>query len=431
MKEIIRRIIPDFFISWYHLKLAFLGAIFYGFPSRKLKVIGVTGTNGKSTVIYLATKILEQAGFKTASISSIKFKIGDKEWKNDLKMTMPGRFKLQKFLHQSAIDRCEYAVLEVTSEGIKQHRHKYINFDTAVFTNLTPEHIEAHGSFERYCEAKGKLFRAAKNVHIINIDDKKADYFLKFPSYQKFCYSANENLNIEKLKIDWKLKIENYKFIKAAKVNKSSRGIGFMVGNTPFRLSLLGGFNVYNALAAISVALSQGISLETCQSTLEKIEGIPGRMETVIKEPFRVIIDYAHTPDSLKKVYETLKNNNLVCVLGAAGGGRDKRKREELGKIAGQYCTQIIITNEDPYDENPMEIIEQVAKGANKGVKKILDRREAIKTALKSAKPKDVIIITGKGCEPWICIARGKKIAWDDREIVKEEMKLDGLVDRD
>ncbi len=193
---------------------------------------------------------------------------------------------------------------------------------------------------------------------------------------------------------------------------------------------MLGEFNIYNALSAICVALSEGISLETCKSALEKIQGIPGRMEIVIEEPFKVIVDYAHTPDALEKVYETnskLKSQNakLICVLGSAGGGRDKWKRPKMGEIAGKYCDEIILTNEDPYDENPLIIIDEVASGIKnqERLEKILDRKDAIKKALSLAKSKDVVVITGKGCEPWMCITGGKKIPWDDREIVREEFK--------
>ncbi len=391
IKETIKKFIPDFVLSWYHLSLAGLGAFLYLFPSKKIKVIGVTGTNGKSTVIYFISAILEEAGFKTASISSIKFKIKDKEWRNNLKMTMPGRFKLQKFLRQAVKSGCEYVLIEVTSEGIKQHRHRFIGFDTAVFTNLTPEHIESHKGFENYKKAKGQLFKAAKNIHIINIEDKNANYFLHFPAKKKITYGLFKG-----------------------DINLS---------NTPVKLGLTGEFNKYNALAAAAVGLSQKINLETCQKAIEKINYIPGRMETVISSPFRVIVDYAFTPAALEKVYQTFKpeNKRMICVLGACGGGRDKWKRPVLGELAGKYCDKVIVTNEDPYDENPMEIIEQVAKGAGDKAEKIEDRREAIRKALQLAEPEDTVIVTGKGCEPWICVANGKKIPWDDRAVVKEE----------
>ncbi|MBZ9572439.1 UDP-N-acetylmuramoyl-L-alanyl-D-glutamate--2,6-diaminopimelate ligase [Patescibacteria group bacterium] len=434
MKDLIKKIIPEFLINYYHFLLAMLGAFFYGFPSRqkrtspngtakKMVVIGVTGTNGKSTVVNLTTKILEEEGFKVASLSSISFKIWGKEWLNTLKMTMPGRFKLQKFLRQALDSGCQFCVLEVTSEGILQHRHRFIDFDVAVFTNLTPEHIEAHGSFEKYREAKGKLFQAAKKIHIVNLDDENAQYFLRFLANKKYGYSigsksqANKRINI--------LNVKNYKI--------SSDGLKFSLDNIEFELNLLAKFNIYNALAAICIGLSQGVDFETCKLALEKVKKIPGRMEIVIKNPFKVFVDYAFTPNALEKVYRIISQEfrpkNLICVLGSCGGGRDKWKRPILGKLASKYCNQVIVTNEDPYDEDPIEIIEQIDHGTKGKAKKILDRKKAIREALKIAKSGDAVIITGKGCEPWICVAGGRKIPWDDRRIVREEFKNLKIID--
>jgi UDP-N-acetylmuramoyl-L-alanyl-D-glutamate--2,6-diaminopimelate ligase len=413
--SILRKIVPLFLIDWYHFLLPAIGAFLYGFPSRKLTVIGVTGTNGKSTVVEMIARILTEVGHKVTSLSSIRFQIGEKNWQNKLKMTMPGRLELQKFLKEALDAGCQYAVLEVTSEGIMQHRHRFIDFNVAVFTNLTPEHIEAHGSFENYCQAKGKLFKATKGTHIINLDDENKDYFLGFPAKEKYGYTI-ENPKSEIKKI----------IGKDPKIIES--GLEFFVNETRFNLGLLGKFNIYNALTAICVSLSQDIDLKICKRALEKIKNIPGRMELVIEDPFRVFVDYAFTPNALEKVYQTLKatrgkqqETRMICVLGAAGGGRDKWKRPVLGEIAGKFCDEVIITNEDPYDEDPMAIIEQVAKGTKGKAKKMLDRREAIKKALKIARTDDIIIITGKGCEPWICVAGGKKIPWDDREVAKEE----------
>lgn len=409
MKNLIKKFIPSFLLSWYHFLLAFLGAILYGFPSKRLKVVGVTGTNGKTTTVEMISKILDynpptasshslrerapEAGYKAAVLSSIRFKIGDKDCPNTLKMTMPGRFKIQKFLRQAVKAGCQYAVLEVTSEGIKQYRHKFINFEAAVFTNLSPEHIEAHGGFENYKETKGKLFQTTKNIHIINLDDENAEFFLQFPANKKYTFGMSHgDINNKDIKL---------------------------------QLSLIGNFNIYNALAAIGVGLSQGISLETCKRAVENVKGIPGRMEEVVSQPFKVFVDYAFTPNALEKAYQAIKDNfqpkRMICVLGACGGGRDKWKRPVLGEIAAKYCNEVIVTNEDPYDEDPMKIIDEVAKGTNGKARKILDRREAVRESLKSGQSGDAVIITGKGCEPWI-IEKGKKIPWDDREIVKEEM---------
>lgn len=435
MKDLIKKFIPAFLLSWYHFLLAFLGAFFYRFPARlpdgqakKLKVIGVTGTKGKSTVVELGERILEEAGYKVASISSIKFKIGKKEWKNELKMTMPGRFKLQRFLRKALDGGCQYAILEVTSEGILQYRHKFIDFNVAVFTNLSPEHIERHGSFEKYREAKGKLFKQCPKTHIINLDDRNSEYFLQFSAEKKFGFSTTRSPTSSGGRTSG---------IKADNIQELATGISFEIQGVNFNLNLISKFNVENALAAICLALSQDVSLENCKKTLEKVKGIPGRMEIVIRKPFKVIVDYAHTPDSLEKVYKTVsrfkvQGSKLVCVLGSCGGGRDKWKRPKLGEIATKYCDEIILTNEDPYNENPLQIINEIEQGIlklkaqNSKLKtfhKILDRREAINKALSSAKPADTIIITGKGSESWMCIEKGKKIPWDDRQIVREEFK--------
>jgi UDP-N-acetylmuramoyl-L-alanyl-D-glutamate--2,6-diaminopimelate ligase len=397
MKEFLKKFLPNFILSFYHFILAFLGALIYGFPSKKLILIGVTGTNGKTTTTEMIASIFEKAGKKIALLNSIKFKIGKKEEINKLRMTMPGRFFIQRFLKKAVKEGCEYAILEVTSEGIKQHRHRFLDFKVAVFTNLAPEHIEAHGSFEKYREAKGKFFQATKEIHVINVEDTNSDYFLKFPAKRRITYGLKTgDINLE---------------------------------NTKLKLKIPGEFNLYNALAAISVAISQGIDKDFAIKVLEEFRGVPGRMEEVISKPFKVIVDYAFTPNALEKVYQTLKTSNfqlpnskLICVLGACGGGRDKWKRPVLGEIAAKYCDEVIITNEDPYDEDPWQIIKQVASGTKGKAKKILDRREAIRTALKLAKEGDVVVITGKGCEPSIVI-KGKKIPWDDRKVVREEFQ--------
>lgn len=382
--------------------LAMLGAIIFGFPGmdKKMKIIGVTGTSGKSTTVDFITRIFVEAGYKVASASSIRFRVADKEWDNTYKMTMPGRFVIQKFLKQARDANCKYVVMEVTSEGIRQFRHKFINFGAAVFTNLTPEHIESHGSFEKYRNEKTKLFRLAKDIHVINIDDQNAKYFLDIPANKKIEFTLRDATDI-----------------------KTENGISFKYKGSEFNLNLVGDFNIYNAIAAISVATVYGVNLNICKNALEKAKGISGRMEIISEKPISIIVDYAHTPDQLEAVYKTFNGKDLVCVLGSCGGGRDKWKRPVLGEIAEKYCKEIIITNEDPYDENPIDIINQVAEKAGLCAQKILDRKEAIQKAIKLAKPGETVIITGKGSEPWMCLEDGKKIPWDDREIARDALK--------
>ena len=438
MKELIKRIVPRPLILFYHKLLARIATVFYHFPSRKIVVIGVTGTTGKTTVCNFIARILEEAGYKVGLATTANFKIADKEWVNELKQTMLGRFSLQRLLSQMVQAECQYAIIETTSEGIAQYRHLGIDYDVAVFTNLTPEHIERHGSFEAYRKAKEKLFeklekrrvKKIKNkkistVSIVNLDDQYADYFLRFKVDEKIGYTIKNRK--EKPEI---------KKIRAEKINFSSAGINFNLRDLSINLKLLGKFNIYNALASICVGLSQGIDLKIIKRALERIKVIPGRMEIINQgQPFTVIVDYAHEPAGLENVYQTIldlksENSKIISVLGSQGGGRDKRKRPILGKLAAQYTDYVIITNEDPYDEDPWIIINQVAEGAlkekkilNKNLWKILDRKEAIKKAISLAKANDIVIITGKGSEKYIVVKGNKKIPHDDREIVRQILK--------
>lgn len=408
IKKLIPKSVFNFFAPIYHASLAYAGAVVYGFPSRSMKVIGVTGTKGKSTTVFLVSKLLEGAGYPAAAIGSLGFKIKDKEWPNTLKMTMPGRFKLQKFLSQAKKAGCKYVVLEVTSEGIKQKRHLGIRFDCAVLTNLHKEHLESHGSFENYYKAKQELFRNTKNIHVLNLDDPHIKLFDCFHAEHKMFYGiATGDMRAENVELG---------------EGKSS----FEIYGQKFDINFGGRFNVYNCLAALAVAAMYGIDLPRAKPILESIKSIRGRLEFIRTKPFAVVVDYAHTPDSLKEVYKTLKpeRGRLICVLGAAGGGRDKWKRPEFGKIASMYCDRIVLTDEDPYEEDPKKIISDVRSGISNdkihATKEILDRREAIKAAINMAEEGDVVIITGKGSETSMAVAGGRKVSWSDRDIALE-----------
>jgi len=434
----------------YHYLFNLLAAIVYGFPSKELIVIGVTGTTGKTTSVYLIAKTLESAGYKTGFTSTAMFNDGQKEWMNDKKMTMIGRFFTQKILRQMVKNNCKYAIVETTSEGIEQFRHRFINYDILVFTGLYEEHIESHGSFENYKKAKGKLFahlqhcpvkyvddektviksvsgikkidlNRVKNIIIVNGNDIYADYFLDFKADKKIAYSLPEN----KIKDRDKLKVINYNMLSA-----SAQGTSFQLENIKIDLKLLGVFNIENAMNAYSVCLSQGIDEQKIKTGLESIKGVAGRLEGIDEgQDFGVIVDYAFEPNALNKLYETVKlfsHKKIIHVLGSAGGGRDIARRPKLGKIAGEKADIVIITNEDPYDDDPKLIIDQVSLGAEKAGKKtdldlfkILDRREAIEKAINMATKDDIVLITGKGNEQSICIANGEKIPWDDRAIVR------------
>jgi UDP-N-acetylmuramoyl-L-alanyl-D-glutamate--2,6-diaminopimelate ligase len=430
----IKKYIPSFVLNFYHLFLSFLGAIFFGFPSKRIKVIGVTGTKGKSTTVILAGKILEEAGYKVAWISSVSFKIGEKEWPNDTHLTMPGRFFIQKFLRKAVKENCNYFLIEVTSEGIKQHRHRFIDFSTAVFTNLSPEHIEAHGSFEKYREAKGKLFQKTKKLHILNIDNENVYYYLNFWADKKYLYFIENNdkqsiLSGKKIKLN----CNSYYSVFARNARVEKDFCYFEIDDLSFIVKLLGFFNIYNCLAAIAIAKSENVDISICKRALEKVDKIEGRMEEVTGiKGFKVFVDFAHTPDSFKEVFKIAKkiaNNRIISVFGATGGGRDKWKRPEMGKIAAQYSDIVILTNDDPYYDNQEEIVNEIEKGVllakipdqnNFKLYKILDRREAIRKAIFLSKEGDVVLILGRGSEKTM-VVDGKTIPCDDVEIVKNE----------
>jgi len=411
----IRRLIPDFLLNYYHLFLAFLGACFFGFPSKKIKVIGITGTNGKTSAALMVSKVLRRAGYKTACVSSIEIDINGIVEENTTRMTMPGRFFIQKFLAKAVKAKCDYAIIEVTSQGIEQSRHKFIDFEIAAITNLSPEHIEAHKGFDNYRKAKGKFFSHCGKIHILNFDDSYFEYFNSFEADQKFCYGFKKDY------------FDSFsKIVKAKNVSKEEGRIIFDIDNQKFLLNLLGDFNVYNALIAICIGISQGIDLKTIALALLEINLIPGRMEKIISKPFEVVIDYAVTPDALEGLYKNFQEKNIIGIFGACGGGRDKWKRKILGEVASKYCKYIILTDEDPYYENQQEIIDQIYQGISSEKEsstfKIIDRREAIKKALSLAQPGDIVIISGKGSEPSICI-KGKKIPWSDKGVVEELIK--------
>ncbi|OGZ46175.1 MAG: hypothetical protein A3C84_01510 [Candidatus Ryanbacteria bacterium RIFCSPHIGHO2_02_FULL_48_12] len=407
MIQFIKKLIPQRLFRvlqpQYHHVLAWLGAVRYGFPARKLTVIGVTGTNGKSTTVELLSRILEDAGYKTASSSSVRLCINGEVERNELKMTMPGRAYLQRFLRRAVRLGCTHAVVEVTSEGIKQSRHLYLNFHLAVLTNITPEHIESHGSFEAYRAAKAELFKITP-IHVLNEDDKNFAYFSRIPARQIIAYRAS---------------------------------------NFPehIKLKLPGAFNRENAMAALTAARALGIDDAVSKHALESTPGVPGRMEIIKETPFYVVVDYAHTPDAFEKVFDALRKSDfresgsrtsgdggLICVFGCTGGGRDVWKRSEMGKVAAKNCRFVVLTNDDPYDESPEHILNDIESGilevsSHSRYEKIIDRRQAIRCAISEAHSGDTIIITGKGSESVMVLSGDKKIPWDDRDVAREELQ--------
>lgn len=415
IKKLIPRKVFSFFQPVYHYKLALLGALIYGFPSKEIKVVVVTGTKGKSSTTEFINAMLESAGKKTALLGTIRFKIAEKTWPNKFKMTTPGRFFVQKFLRDAVTAGCEYAILEMSSEAAKQYRHKFIAIDALVFTNISPEHIESHGSFEKYLKAKLSLAKALEKskkrgrIIVANIDDPESEKFLA--------------INVP-VKVEFKLE-------DAKPFELTDSGSTFTLFGQQIHTVLPGKFNIYNILAAANYTYTQGVNLEQIKIAVEHLEEIKGRVQKIqAGQKFTVVVDYAHTADSLKNLYEAFPDNQKICVLGNTGGGRDTWKRPEMAKVADAYCDEIILTDEDPYDDNPEQIIEDMHVAIkNKPVSVIMDRREAIRTALEHAQTlekntggKVAVLISGKGTDPYIMRKNGTKEPWSDADVAREEL---------
>ncbi len=436
----LKRLLPASVKDRYHLVLAHLAAWVYGYPSEKMVVIGVTGTNGKSTVCNLIAGILEEAGHKVGLTTTVNFRIAGKEWLNPYKMTMLGRFRLQELLFKMARAGCRYAVVETSSEGIKQHRHAAVNYDVAVFTNLTPEHLESHGGFDNYKAAKGKLFAKlarervkrigglpVAKTSVVNLNDHFADYFLSFPVPVRVGYRVEGRDAVSGSIATGELQSA----VIADNVAVGAGGSSFTVDGNRYELKLLGAFNVENALAAIAVGRVLGVSHETMAAALRRVEVVPGRMEFIdAGQPFSVLVDYAPEPGSFKKLYEAVAlfpRKRIIHVLGSCGGGRYAGRRPILGRLAAEHADIVIVTNEDPYDDDPLAIIKEVAAGAaaagkveGKDLFLVPDREAALKQAVGLAQPGDLVIATGKGAEQAIVVAGGRKIPWDEREKLRQ-----------
>ncbi len=408
-------------VIWSHKARGRLAYFINGRPSKRLRVIGVTGTNGKTTTCHLIAKILEQAGYKVGLASTTTFKIGSKQWINDTNMTTMSPFALQGLLREMVQAGCTYAVIETSSHSIDQYRNWGVRYYAVAMTNVTHEHLDYHKSFEHYVATKAKLFKTNPRVAVANADDPSAEAFLHFSAGVHLTYSQTKRADVT-----------------ARKILPDRDGTIFTLvlpdGQLTINLPLIGLFNVSNALAAAALAFGLRIPPKAIKEGLEAVKSVPGRMERVDEgQPFTVIIDYAVTPDSLEKLYSTLKpsvRGKMIAVLGSCGD-RDKTKRPIMGSVAGRFNDYVIVTDEEPYSENPQEIIEQVALGVPRGKKtkieldkdyfKILDRREGIRKALQLAGRNDMVIITGMGAQEFR-VVKGKHLPWNERRVIEEEL---------
>lgn len=412
----LKSLIPQVFKNWYHLAQAIVANIRYGFPGRAgkgLKIIGITGTDGKTTTTQFVTRILEEAGYKVAMASTINFKMGEREWVNASKYTTLASFAIQKFLRQALEEKCDYVILETGSHALDQHRVWGVDYLVAVITNVTREHLDYHKTMERYRRAKKRLFDHA-TIAVVNADMERPEEFLDGNYEQRFTYGI----------------ADHSAQVLAQNISLGLGGSSFEVDGQTFELAVPGAFNIENALAAIAVGLSQHIPLSVISRALSKVNGVPGRMEKVANSKgIEILIDYAVTPYALEKLYMLVsqtkpsEQSKIIAVFGSCGD-RDRGKRPIMGEIVSSFADTVILTNEDPYYEDPQRIVDEIRGGIHHKTEGndlfiIMDRRQALQKALETAKPGDVVVVTGKGAEEAMQV-KNERIPWNDKKVIKE-----------
>jgi UDP-N-acetylmuramoyl-L-alanyl-D-glutamate--2,6-diaminopimelate ligase len=430
IKDLIRTILPKRVYQeaapLYHGLVAFLANLYFGQPSRDFTLIGVTGTAGKSTTVIILAHILNQTGHRTGYITTVSSFDGRTETMNQHDLSMPGPWLLQKTLHQFASSGCEFVIVEATSEGLAQNRHLGIQFNGALFTNLTPAHLDSHGGFENYRTAKGKLFESLTSDSFlgVNTDDPSYQFFSNFSARKKFGTSSRQD----------KIAQTSLPVMRAENIVVADN-LNFEVEGVKFTLNIKGSFNIDNALLAIGAAQQLGVSLQESAEALQSFGGARGRMETVPNDRgLTIIIDYAPEPAALEqslRAARLIPHNKLIHVFGATGGHRDVAKRFLFGKLSAQFADTIIITNDDVYDSDENEIAQNIQEGiAQAGEQKkvsevltILNRREALTKALAIAQPNDLVLITGKGSEQFLVLPGNQKISWDERAEIEKLLK--------
>lgn len=399
------------------LALAQFSNAFYEHPSEKLTLIGVTGTNGKTTTTNLICEILEAQGEKTGLIGTIHNRIGDRILEGS--RTTPESLELQQMFAQMVAEGIHYAVMEVSSHALELQRVACCDFDIAVFTNLTQDHLDYHVTMENYCKAKTKLFRmlgekgekaGLQKTAVINLDDPWANHFLVASNVPVVTYSMRKEAS-------WK----------AEDVHVGADGVRYQVDGHPVKLHLTGNFNVYNSLAALAVGEALGFPLTDVIHALEQVSGIAGRFQTVRgAKDFSVIVDYAHTPDGLENVISTAQafaKGRVITVFGC-GGDRDRTKRPLMGAMAARLSDYCVVTSDNPRTEEPEQIIQDILPGVEEAMKPEtyhveVDRRKAIRYAIQMAAPGDVVLLAGKGHENYQDV-NGQKHHFDDYEVAQE-----------
>ncbi len=434
----IKKIFGEKIFLFYHFALAHLAAFYYRYPSKKMLVITVTGTKGKTSTLNFLWHVLSAGGYKVGLITTANIKIGDEEMMNWYHMTMPGRFLLQKMLSKMVNSDCDIALVEATSEGIKNSRHIGVFYDAAIYTNIFPEHLKSHGgSFEKYKETKGQLFKRlslmpkktwynkitqkneeVEKVLIANADTDNSEYFISFPAYKKITYGLNSGEH------------------RAHNIKQDASGVSFDLENMHLEIPIIGVFNIYNALPAVLFAKHLKVSEDNILQGLKNCTVIPGRMEMInVGQDFTAIVDYAHEGVSMRLALEAAQSakktveNKLIAVYGGDGGGRDLLKRTTMSKAAYDLADYAIVTLSDPFDEDPQKINDDVvSKLIGFGMKlgenvfEYIDRRDAIAKAVSLASQGDVILFASKGAEQSIMF-KDKIVPWDDRAEVRKAIK--------
>jgi len=403
--------------------LANISNVFYDYPSTKLKLIGITGTNGKTTTSYLIRSILNKEGEKVGLLGTISYDINGEILKS--KNTTPESLDLQDLLNRMVKNKIDSCVMEVSSHSLALHRVDYCEFDIGVFTNITLDHLDFHKDFDDYLKNKLKLFSNlgkvnAKKINkyaVINIDDSNAKYFIENSHVNIITYGLTKDAEV-----------------KATHINSTTDGLSFIITykdkKFPVNLKLRGRHNVYNALAASSVGFALKINEEIIRDGLEGVLSVPGRFDLIKSlAGFSIVIDYAHTPDALERLLNSVRELNpkrIICVFGA-GGNRDRSKRPIMGGIASKLSDYVIITSDNPRTEDPQTIIDEIKVGLkNKNFEEIKDRRESILRAIELAKKGDIVVIAGKGHEDYQIVGNNI-IPFNDKEVVTEILKSKGI----
>lgn len=394
-----------------NVALAFLAANYYGNPSENLKLVGVTGTNGKTTIASLLYQLFKKAGYKVGLLSTVKIMVDEQEFKAT--HTTPDSLTINKYLDVMVLDGCEFCFMEVSSHGIHQKRTEALHFAGGVFTNLSHDHLDYHNTFAEYRDVKKLFFdNLPKSAFAItNIDDKNGAIMLQNTKAKKLTYA-----------------LKSYADYKAQILENQLSGLLLKVNDNEVWVKLIGSFNAYNLLAIYGVAVELGIERVEALRLLSELESVSGRFQFIVSNSkITAIVDYAHTPDALENVLKTIedirtKNEQLITVVGC-GGDRDKTKRPIMANIASSISDKAIFTSDNPRTENPETIIEEMEKGVEpqnfKKTLSILDRKQAIKTACQLANPNDIILIAGKGHETYQEI-KGVRYDFDDLKIVTE-----------